>query len=240
MEWRAPGLLIAVRRHGETAAIAEVFTEAQGRHLGLVPGGAGRRMAPHLQPGAELEVTWRARLEGQLGTFAVEPVRNRAAVVMGDRLALAGLTAVCALLARVLPERAPYPRLWAASRTVLDALETVPDWPAAYLRWEVGLLEQLGYGLDLSRCAVTGARTGLAYVSPRTGRAVSLEGAGDWADRLLPLPACLIGRAEATGAELQAALALTGHFLERHFAQEGAPPLPPARDRLVAALARRG
>ncbi|MGY6409957.1 MAG: DNA repair protein RecO [Alkalilacustris sp.] len=238
MEWRAPGLLIAVRRHGETAAIAEVFTEAQGRHLGLVPGGAGRRMAPHLQPGAELDVTWRARLEGQLGTFAVEPVRNRAAAVMGDRRALAGLAAVCALLARVLPERAPYPRLWAASKVLLDALETVPDWPAAYLRWELGLLEELGYGLDLSRCAVTGARAGLAYVSPRTGRAVTAAAAGDWADRLLPLPACLRGITPARGAELQAALALTGHFLERHFAPEDGPPLPPARARLVAALAR--
>ncbi|MBK5928679.1 DNA repair protein RecO [Rhodobaculum claviforme] len=239
MEWRAQALLIAVRPHGETAAIAEVFTEAHGRHAGVVRGGAGRRMAPLLQPGAELDVTWRARLEGQIGTFAVEPVRGRAGAVMGDRAALAGLSAVCALLAHVLPDRAPHPRLWAASRTLLDALEGVPDWPAAYLRWELGLLDEMGYGLDLSRCAVTGTRSGLAFVSPRTGRAVSAAGAGDWADRLLPLPPCLLGLAEARGEQLLTGLALTGYFLERHFAPEGAAPLPPARDRLVAALARR-
>ncbi|MGY6634912.1 MAG: DNA repair protein RecO [Alkalilacustris sp.] len=239
MEWRAPCLLLAVRPHGETAAIAEVFSEAHGRHAGVVRGGAGRRLSPVLQPGAELDVTWRARLEGHLGSFTVEPLRNRAGPVMGDRVALAGLAAICALLARALPERAPYPRLWAASRTLLDALATVPDWPAAYLRWEIGLLDELGYGLDLTRCAVTGARTGLAYVSPRTGRAVTARGAGDLAPRLIPLPACMTGRAEARGEDLQAALALTGHFLHRHLAPEGAPPLPAARARLITALARR-
>lgn len=239
MEWRAQATLLAVRRHGESAAIIEVFTEERGRHLGVVPGGAGRRLAPALQPGAELDVTWRARLDAHMGSFAVEPLRNRAAAVLSDRAALAALASVCALLAFALPERAPYPRLWRASRALLDALDTAPDWPAAYLRWELGVLEETGYGLDLRACAVSGAREDLAYVSPRTGRAVSAAAAGDWAPRLLPLPACLRGAAPAEGAELAQALALTGHFLDRHLAQaRGERPLPPARARLVELLSR--
>ena len=236
MEWRAEGTLLAVRRHGENAAIIEILTEAHGRHLGVVPGGAGRRLTPMLQPGAELDCTWRARLETQLGSFAVEPLKNRAAALMARPTELAALTTVCALLTVALPERAPYPVLWRASRTLLDLIGTAPDWPAAYLRWELGLLEQMGYGLDLASCAVTGARTGLVHVSPRTGRAVSAAGAGRWADRLLPLPACLTGTAPAEGEGLLAALAVTGHFLDRHLVP-GDRGLPPARARLLARLA---
>lgn len=229
-----------MRPHGESAAIIEVFTEAHGRHLGVVPGGAGRRMAPLLQPGAELDLVWRARLDSHMGQFTVEPLQARAAAVFHDRAALAALAAVCALLAFALPERAPHPRLWRASRALLDAMAAgAADWPAAYLRWELLLLEEAGFGLDLSACAVTGARAGLAYVSPRTGRAVSVEGAGDWAARLLPLPACLTGAAPASGPELMLGLGVTGHFLERHLATAmGDRPLPQARARLLAALAR--
>lgn len=232
MEWRDPAVVLSLRPHGETAAILQVFTETRGRHAGVVPGGAGRRLGPQLQPGAELDVTWRGRSEAQLGTFAVEPLRNRAAAVLGDRAALAALSSLCALLAVGLPERAPHPRLWRASRVMLDALGRAPDWPAAYLRWELGLLEELGYGLDLSACALTGARQGLTHVSPRSGRAVTAAAAAAWADRLLPLPGCLLGRAPAQGRELASALALTGHFLERHLADG----LPPARVRLPDAL----
>jgi len=238
MEWRADGMLLAVRPHGEGAAIIEVLTEAHGRHLGVVPGGGGRRLAPALQPGAELACSWRARLDTQLGTFTVEPLRNRAALLMADPAGLAALASVCALLSVALPERAPCPPLWRASRALLDLIAEVPDWPAAYLRWELGLLEQIGYGLDLSRCAVTGAQEGLVHVSPRTGRAVSAAGAGPWADRLLPLPPCLVGTAPAEGAGLAAALAVTGHFLGRHIGADR-PGLPPARARLAALLARR-
>ena len=236
MEWRAEGTLLALRRHGESAAIIEVLTEAHGRHLGVVPGGAGRRLAPVLQPGAALDLAWRGRLEGQLGQFRVEPIRNRAAPLLQNRAALAALASTCALLSFALPERAPYPDLARASAALLDLLAEGPGWPAAYLRWELGLLQATGYGLDLSACAVTGAREGLAYVSPRTGRAVTAAAAGDWADRLLPLPACLIGKAPAEGPGLAQALALTGHFLERHLAAADRP-LPPARMRLAAVLA---
>lgn len=240
MEWRDQGILLHSRRHGESAAIIEVFTPEHGRHAGVVRGGAGRRMAPVLQPGAQLDVTWRARLEDHIGAFTVEPVRSRAAAVMGDRLALAGLNAVVALLHFALPEREAHTALYARSENLLDLLGDTDLWPLAYLRWEQVLLEELGYGLDLTRCAVTGAADGLVYVSPRTGRAVSRAGAGEWADRLLPLPPCLLGQGSAEDAEIALALATTGHFLTHHMAHDmGNKPLPEARARFVDALTRR-
>ncbi|MFD1511317.1 DNA repair protein RecO [Lacimonas salitolerans] len=240
MEWRDQGILLHTRRHGESAAIIEVFTPAHGRHAGVVRGGAGRRMAPILQPGAQLDVAWRARLEDHIGAFVVEPVRSRAAVVMGDRLALAGLSAVVSLLHFALPEREVHETLYQRSENLLDLLCNAALWPLAYLRWEQWLLDDLGYGLDLSCCAVTGATEGLIYVSPRTGRAVTAAGAGDWADRLLPLPKALLGTGDAGDAEIVQALRVTGHFLTDHLAHEmGGRPLPEARQRFVDALARR-
>ncbi|NBC95554.1 MAG: DNA repair protein RecO, partial [Deinococcus-Thermus bacterium] len=176
MEWREEGILLAVRRHGESAAIAEVFTEGHGRHAGVVRGGGGRRMAPVLQPGTQLDVTWRARLEEHLGNFAVEPVKGRAAAVMGDRAALAGLGAVCALAAFALPERQAYPAFYRQTVAVLDLIAGSDVWPYAYLRWEAALLSETGFGLALDSCAVTGTTEDLAHVSPRTGRAVSRAG----------------------------------------------------------------
>ncbi len=237
MEWRDEGLLLSMRPHGESAAIIEVFTLAHGRHAGVVRGGASRRMAPVLQPGAQLDVTWRARLEDHIGTFTVEPLRSRAGV-LSDRLALAGLTSICALLRASLPEREPHPALWSGSVDLMDALAG-PDWTSAYLRWEIRLLEELGFGLDLTSCAVTGATEGLAFVSPRTGRAVSASGAGDWADRLLTLPPGLTGDAPLTPAALRDGLALTTHFLTRELAHAlQGRPLPEARARLVDLLTR--
>lgn len=238
MEWRDQGALLSVRVHGESAAIIEVFTQAHGRHAGVVRGGASRRIAPLLQPGAQLDLRWRARLDEHIGVFTVEPVRSRAGV-LGDRLQLAGLNAVCAMARMALPEREPHAGLYAATIAMLDALEAAPDWPARYLRWEMLLLEELGFGLDLSSCAVTGARDGLAYVSPKTGRAVSRAGAGAWAARLLPLPECLMGQGPASPAELGQGLAITGHFLRREMANlRHLPHLPEARARLLDLLAR--
>ncbi len=237
MEWRDEGVLLSMRPHGESAAIIEVFTTAHGRHAGVVRGGASRRMVPVLQTGAQLEVSWRARLEDHIGTFTVEPLRSRAGL-MSDRRALAALTSICALLRAALPEREPHPALWSGTVMLLDAL-TGPDWASAYLRWEVRLLEELGFGLDLGRCAVTGATEGLAFVSPRTGRAVSAAGAGDWADRLLALPQGLSGTAPLTATALREGLALTTHFLTRELAHDPqARPLPEARARLVDLLTR--
>jgi DNA repair protein RecO (recombination protein O) len=241
MEWREEGVLLAVRKHGENAAIIDVFTSGHGLHSGVVRGGAGRRMGPVLQPGAQLDLTWRARLEDHLGAFSVEPVKSRAADILGDALALAGLSAVCALLRFTLPDREPHPALYERSLALLDALAAT-GWPRVYLRWELALLDEMGFGLDLDRCAVTRRSDGLAFISPRTGRAVRADSAGDWADRLLPLPDSL--RPGSTGADLAdilAGLQVTGHFLTQNLAQvQGDRPVPAARMRFVDLLARRG
>lgn len=238
IEWREEGVVLSVRRHGESSAIVEAFTAGQGRHAGVVRGGGGRRMAPLLQPGTQLSFSWRARLEDHLGAFTVEPVRSRAAH-FGDALALAGLSSVTALLAFALPEREPHPGLYARSIALLDMLGDEENWPLAYLAFEMALLEDLGYGLDLTRCAVSGTRDDLAYVSPRTGRAVSAEAAGEWADRLLVLPPCLLGQGPATASELLDGLRISGHFLERRLAPAlGDRPLPEARARLIERMQR--
>ena len=173
MDWRETGLLLSRRRHGETAAIIEVFTRDHGRHAGIVRGGTGRRMTPVLEPGNQVDVTWRARLEDHLGTFTVEPVTSRAAALMSDRLTLAGLNALTGLLSFALPEREAHAALYDGTITVLDMMGTSDHWPLAYLRWELALLEDLGFGLDLTHCAVTGTTDILTYVSPKSGRAVS-------------------------------------------------------------------
>ncbi len=238
MEWRDEGVLLAVRRHGESAAIIEVFTAGHGRHAGVVRGGTSRRIAPVLQPGAQLDLTWRARLDDHIGAFSVEPVRSRAGALLADRLALAGLNAVSALLVFVLPEREPHPELYQSSLALFDALGA-PGWPLAYLRWEMRLLDEMGFGLDLATCAVTGSREDLAYVSPRSGRAVTRDAAGEWADRLLPLPAILLGQGTAAPGEIAQGLRLTGHFLKTRLAAElGQRPLPAARMRLAEMLAK--
>ncbi|MBW4707293.1 DNA repair protein RecO [Roseobacter sp. YSTF-M11] len=240
MEWRDEGILLSSRRHGETSAIIEVFTPEHGRHAGVVRGGTSRKIAPILQPGAQLDVTWRARLEDHIGSFQVEPVRSRAAVALNDRLALAGLNAVTALLGFSLPEREPHARLYHQSEQLLDLLEQADLWPLAYLRWEARLLEELGYALQLDSCAVTGRSEDLVYISPKSGRAVSRDAAGDWADRLLPLPDVLRGFGDAADADIAQGLVTTGYFLKEHLAKDlGNRPLPDARDRFVAAFNRR-
>ena len=241
MDWRDQGILLTVRRHGESSALIEVFTEHHGRHSGLVRGGASRRMAPMLQPGAQLDLAWSARLEDHLGTFKAEPLRSRAAAALSGRLALAGLNAVCALLAFALPDREPHPGLYRRSEALLDLLDNDDLWPLAYLQWELALLEETGFGLDLSACAVLGhGANDLSYVSPRSGRAVSRAGAGDWADRLLPLPPCLMGHGPAPDHDIAEGFLTTGHFLREHLAPAlGNKPLPEARQRFVDGFARR-
>ena len=240
MDWRDTGILLSTRQHGETAAIIEVFTPSHGRHAGVVRGGTSRRIAPVLQPGAQLDLAWRARLEDHIGSFTVELQRSRAALAMADRLALAGLNTVLALLAYCLPEREVHPQLYARTETLLDLLGQPDLWPLAYMRWELALLEELGFGLDLSACAVTGATADLTYVSPRSGRAVSRAGAGVWANRLLPLPPCLRGEGDGGDAEIVTALGTTGYFLEHHLApQLRGRPLPAARAQFLDRLSRR-
>ncbi len=238
MEWRDQGILLSSRRHGEVSVIIEVFTPERGRHAGVVRGGASRKMAPVLQPGAQLDVEWRARLEDHIGTFRVEPLKSRA-WTMGDRMALAGLNAVCALLLFVLPEREAHAEIYRKTLILLDLLDQPEIWTLAYLNWELALLDEMGFGLDLRRCAVLGEKANdLSYISPKTGRAVSRAGAGEWADRLLPLPPCLMGHGPAPDAEILQGFEVTGHFLKNHLApQLGNRPLPEARARYVARFA---
>lgn len=240
MDWRDQGILLAVRRHGETSAILEVFTPERGRHAGVLRGATSRKIAPMLQPGAQLDVSWRARLEDHIGSYTVEPIRSRAAAALNDRQALAGLNTVTALLVHCLPERESHLPLYTRTMGLLDILGETEIWPLAYLRWELALLEELGYGLNLSSCAVTGSSEALIYVSPKTGRAVSAAGAGDWADRLLPLPDCLRGENDTDSAGVEAGLRTTGYFLQKSLS-EGAQgrPLPQARQRFIDLLNRR-
>lgn len=243
MEWQGTGAILSTRLHGESAAIIDVFTETQGRHAGVVRGGASRKMAAHLQAGTQVAVTWRARLGEHIGTYSVEPIHARAGI-LADPLALAGLNAVCALLQLALPEREPQGAFWGQTMALLDALDKSvdggADWPPDYLRWELELLQTLGFGLDLTCCAVTGEREDLAYVSPKSGRAVGRDAAGEWAARLLPLPPVLLGQGPANGPEIAQGLALTGFFLDRGLAPIlGGKSLPAARGRLLAVLARR-
>ena len=237
MEWRGEGTVIGRRKHGEHAVVLDILSRDAGRVAGLVPGGAGRSRSAMLQPGSRVAAVWRARLADQLGTFTVEPARARPGL-LADAAALDGVNATSALLRFALPERDPHPRLADVSEALWDAMDEGRDWAADYVRWEMLLLDEMGFGLDLSRCAVTGARLGLSYVSPVSGRAVTAEAAGEYAPRLLRLPAMLGG--PPSNDDLAHALRLTGHFLHRWLAGEhAARPLPAARDRLAARLIRR-
>ncbi|MEM7489623.1 MAG: DNA repair protein RecO [Pseudomonadota bacterium] len=238
MEWRDAGIVLAARPHGETAVILELLTRDHGRHLGIVHGGTSRRKAPMLQPGNQLDATWKARLESHLGSFSVELLAARTATILADPLRLAALTSVTSLAAFVLPEREALPDFAARTEALCDALASGEGWLPDYVAWEMALLEVGGMGLDLSACAATGTTEDLAFVSPRTGRAVSRAGAGAWAARLLPLPDLLRGGPADLGG-IRAALDLTGHFLHHALAPSlGDKPVPPARARLLEELAR--
>lgn len=240
MDWRDEGILLTVRRHGETSAIIEVLTRRHGRHAGLVRGGAGKARAAMLQPGAQLALDWHGRLADHLGTYRVELIHPRAPAIMARREALAALNAVSALLVRLLPEREADPHLHDATLDLADALARHDsDWPSRYAFWEFILLRALGFGLDLDRCAATGVQADLVYVSPRSGRAVSRAAGAPYADRLLPLPRFLIGQGAATPADVCRALALTGWFLDNRARPAfGLAELPGARGRLLHLLER--
>ena len=242
MDWRDEGVVIGVRRLGETSVILEVMTRGHGRHLGVVRGGRSRRMQPILQAGNGVDVTWRARLDAQLGTFAVEGLELRAASLMARALSLHAVNWLGCLL-RLLPERDPHPALYETLHVVLDRLDAADLAPALVVRFEVAILSELGFGLDLARCAATGAREALVYVSPRSGRAVSRDAGAPYRERLLALPAFLT--AEGAGADAPTpravadGFALTTYFLERDvFVPRGAP-MPDSRRALIAEIERR-
>jgi len=235
MEWHDEGIVLAVRRHGEAAAIVSLLTAGHGRHAGLVRGGASRRLRGVLQPGNAVSAAWRARLEEHLGTYIVEPLAS-AASLYGRPGPLAALTAATALVEAALPERAPHSELYHALAGLIEVLDQ-PDWAESYVRWELFLLADLGFGLDLSSCAATGANDGLAWVSPKSGRAVSLSAGEPWRDKLLPLPRFLTSQGSAADAiQVAEGLRLTGWFLERHVFAPHGRHTPDARERLVGHL----
>jgi DNA repair protein RecO (recombination protein O) len=237
MEWRDEGIILAVKRHGETAAIAEILTRDHGRCLGLVRGGRSRQQRPVLQPGNSVSVLWRARLEEHLGIFTTEPLRLRAGLVIENPIRLAAVVTLVSL-SQLLPEREPHARLYDAFGLVLDAIEDDEVWPALLARWEMGLLDELGFGLDLARCAATGANDDLVYVSPRSGKAVSRSAGEAYRDRLFALPSFLTGGTSATTGDVTSAMKITGYFLHRHVAYPRGVPLPQARQTVLAWLAQ--
>ena len=237
MEWVDQGIVLAVRKHGESSVVATLLTALHGRHAGLVRGGSGRHLRGALQVGNRLRVTWRARLSEHLGNFSCELAYARTATVLADKQRLAGFSAAAALLERSLPEREPQPDVYAAFDELLDTIAASSRWPEQYVAWEIGLLRELGFGLDLSHCAVTGRTDDLAYVSPRSGRAVSRDAAAEYRNRLLALPAFLAGGSGAddppSKEDISAGLSLTGYFLEHHVLTPSGNRIPAARLRLL-------
>ncbi len=217
MEWRDEGIVLATRKHGETSAILEVMTARHGRHLGLVRGGRSRRMQPVLQSGNRVELSWRARLDEHLGSFQVEPIAMNAALLMASRPAVHGLQ-MLASHARLLPERDPHPAVYETLNIIIGHLEDSASAAELIVRFELLLLEELGFGLDLSTCAASGQRNDLAYVSPKSAQAVSRDAGQPWAERLLVLPEFLVAQPamRADWPALEAAFRLTGYFLNRH------------------------
>ena len=237
MQWSDDALVLGCRSHGEAAVILELMTREHGRHLGIVHGGRSKRLRPVLQPGNSVGVTWRARLDEHLGHYAVEPDRLRSASLIGAPLALYAIGAL-ALHLRLLPERDPHPDLFAAATVVLDHLEEVALMPALFVRFELMLLSELGYGLDLERCAATGARADLVYVSPKSGRAVSRTAGAPYDAKLLRLPAFLLAETESgppEAADIRAGFELTGYFLDAHVYAPQGQAAPDERARFVAA-----
>ncbi|MGE3622293.1 MAG: DNA repair protein RecO [Bdellovibrionales bacterium] len=240
MEWLDEAIVLSARPHGENAAVVNLLTPAQGRHAGLMPGGQGRAAQPVLQPGNRVKARWRARTPEQLGNYTLDLVASHAASWFDHPDILAIIASACAVTEAGLPERQPMPGVFAGLATLFGLKD--PDlWGPLYIKWELGLLQALGYGLDLDRCAVSGASENLSYVSPRTGRAVSVAAAEPYRDRLLPLPAFLLGEGRWDATEILRGLELTAHFLRTHIfvnphsrtlvARDG--DLPPARQRLM-------
>ena len=238
MQWTDEGVVLGVKRHGETSGILEMLTRAHGRHLGLVRGGFSSRLKPILQTGNSVSATWRARLDEHLGTYTVEPVRLRAASFFASPHAVYGVTHLAALM-RLLPERDPHEGLYDALSEILGRLDDAGAAAPMVVRFELQLLAELGFGLDLTQCAATGAQEELDYVSPKSGRAVSRAAGSPYAERMLRLPAFLREQeASPQGRDLADGFALTGFFLTRHVLEPRGAALADERAHFIAALER--
>ena len=232
MDWRDDGIVLSLRKHGESSVVVHLLTREHGRHSGLVRGGNSKKQRGILQPGNEVHANWRARLEEHLGGYSIELLDGHAARLLSDPGRLAAMSSACAVANSCLAEREPHPDLFASLRALLTVL-IEEEWAAAYVAWELSLLAELGFGLDLSQCVATGKTDDLIYVSPKSGCAVSAEAGADYRKKLLPLPQFLIGRGGAENAALGDGLKLTGYFLDRYMLGPHGKLLPDARARLV-------
>lgn len=240
MQWTDEGLVLGIRQHGESSVVLEVLTREHGRHLGLVRGGRSRRVQPILQTGNSVHLQWRARLDEHLGTFSVEPTRMRAATLMESALAVHGVQLFAALV-RLLPERDPHERFYTAGDVILDSFDDPALCGELMVRFELEILNDLGFGLDLSRCAATGATGDLVYVSPKSGRAVSRIAGRPYRARLLDLPAFLVEREHAgrpDHADLRQAFDLSGYFLMKNVYEARGIRMPDVRGGFLQALQR--
>jgi DNA repair protein RecO (recombination protein O) len=241
VEFEDDAFVLSARPHGETGAIVELLTRRNGKYAAHVAGAASRRMKPFLQAGARVTAQFRARTSDQLGSATLEPAGEGPAALFDDPVALAGLSSAASVAAGALPEREPHPGAFLGLEAFIAVLALSEIWPAVYVRFEAALLADLGFGLDLSKCAVTGSPDDLVYVSPRTGRAVSAAAGADYKDRLFALPPFLLSSQGGLGAgDVAAGLAITGHFLERFVFSPLNRPLPPARHWLFDRLTEAG
>jgi len=238
MDWTDSGIVLGAKKHGESSVIVSLLTTEHGRHLGLVRGGAGKRARGIYEAGNVVSATWRARLEDHLGSYTCEMTRAVAVDYLNDPLRLAGLTALCALAETALPERQHHPALYGRFWGLIEDLPG-DNWQQDYVLFELELLSELGFGLDLSACAGTGATEDLIYVSPKTGRAVSAAAGEIYKEKLLPLPAFLLEEGITASAEdIRAGLILTSHFLERTVFVHHRSGAPAARQRFIDRLSR--
>lgn len=241
MEFQDEAFVLSARAHGDTGAVVELLTENHGRRAAYVNGGASRKMRPFLQAGSRVVAEFRSRTNEQLGSARLEPMGEGPAALFDDPLALIGLNAAASVVQGGLPERESHPGTFLAFEAMMNTLSFPDVWPAIYVRFEAGLLEDLGFGLDLSRCAATGEMDDLIYVSPRTGRAVSREAGQPYADKLLKLPPFMLGAQAGIGeGDVKAGLDLTGHFLEQFVFHALNKPLPPARVWMIERLHEAG
>ena len=239
MEWRDKGILLATRPFGETSLIIDVFTPDHGKSSGVVRGGQSKKLKPILQIGAQLDLTWKARLEEHLGSFQVELIRSRTANVMNDRLLLAGMLSSATLINRFFPLGQVYKEFYESSETLFDLLQFSDIWTLGYFKWELEFLETLGFGLDLEKCAVTGSTEDLKFISPKSGRAVSQAAAGDWSSKLLPFPVAASGQVNSL-EDILDSLKVLQFFLEKKvLVAFGMEQLPAARSRFISSLEKK-
>jgi DNA repair protein RecO (recombination protein O) len=238
MEWRDKGILLATKPFGETSLIIDVFTPDHGKSSGVVRGGQSKKLKPTLQIGAQLDLTWKARLEEHLGSFQVELIRSRTANVMNDRLLLAGMLSSATLINRFFPTGQVYKQFYESSENLFDLLQFPDIWTLGYLKWELEFLETLGFGLDLEKCAVTGTTEDLKFISPKSGRAVSQSAAGEWSSKLLPFPIAASGQVNSL-EDILAGLKVSQFFLEKKvLIAFGMEHLPTVRSRFISLIER--